>query len=53
MFYGQFILAKKGPLAKVWFAAHFEKKLSRSEIFDTDVNNAVAEVLRPKVSIQV
>ncbi|KAI6192128.1 hypothetical protein M3Y97_00303300 [Aphelenchoides bicaudatus] len=53
MFYGQFILAKKGPLAKVWFAAHFEKKLSRSEIFDTDVNNAVAEVLRPKVKLSL
>jgi cohesin complex subunit SCC1 len=49
MFYGQFILGKKGPLAKIWFAAHVEKKLSRSEILATDVGSAIEEVIRPKV----
>jgi cohesin complex subunit SCC1 len=52
MFYGQFILGKKGPLAKIWFAAHVEKKLSRSEILATDVGSAIEEVIRPKVSLQ-
>lgn len=49
MFYGQFILGKKGPLSKIWFAAHLEKKLSRNEILSTDVSSAVEEVIRPKV----
>ncbi len=29
MFYGQFVLSKKGPLSKIWLAAHWERKLSR------------------------
>eukprot|EP01047_Picozoa_sp_COSAG01_P109811 COSAG01_NODE_38662_length_486_cov_15.834625_1_plen_29_part_10 len=29
MFYSQFILAKKGPLGKVWLAAHLDKRLTK------------------------
>jgi hypothetical protein len=32
MFYHEFVLAKKGTLGKVWLAAHWEKKLSRSAV---------------------
>lgn len=51
MFYGQFILAKKGPLAKIWLAAHLERKLSRQIVFETDVGSVVNEVIRPKVCL--
>jgi cohesin complex subunit SCC1 len=49
MFYAQFVLAKKGPLSKIWLAAHWERKLSKAQIFETDVQDAVEEILRPKV----
>lgn len=49
MFYAQFVLAKKSPLAKIWLAAHWERKLSKAQIFETDVQDAVDEILRPKV----
>jgi hypothetical protein len=29
MFYSQIILAKKGPLGKIWLAAHWDKKLTK------------------------
>lgn len=32
MFYHEFVLAKRGTLGKVWLAAHWEKKLSRSAV---------------------
>ena len=32
MFYAQFVLSKKGPLAKIWLAAHWEKKLSKQQV---------------------
>ncbi|KAI6192421.1 hypothetical protein M3Y97_00335700 [Aphelenchoides bicaudatus] len=48
MFYAQFVLAKKGPLSKIWLAAHWERKLSKAQIFETDVQDAVEEILRPK-----
>ena len=51
MFYAQFVLAKKGPLAKIWLAAHWEKKLTKAQIYETDVPQAIEEVIRPKVFI--
>uniref|UniRef100_A0AC34RCR8 Double-strand-break repair protein rad21 n=1 Tax=Panagrolaimus sp. JU765 TaxID=591449 RepID=A0AC34RCR8_9BILA len=51
MFYAQFVLSKKGPLAKIWLAAHWEKKLSKAQIFETDVSEAVEEIMKPKVKM--
>jgi cohesin complex subunit SCC1 len=47
MFYSQLILAKKGPLGKIWLAAHFEKKLTKQQIFSTDIVNTVDTLLNP------
>lgn len=41
MFYEQMVLAKKGPLGNVWLAAHWEKKLTKLQIIDTDVVDTV------------
>ncbi|VDN30591.1 unnamed protein product, partial [Gongylonema pulchrum] len=51
MFYAQFVLSKKGPLARIWLAAHWEKKLSKAQIFETSVQDAVDEILKPKVKM--
>ncbi|KAL6726056.1 hypothetical protein Aduo_008067 [Ancylostoma duodenale] len=51
MFYAQFVLSKKGPLAKIWLAAHWEKKLSKAQIYETNVQDAVDEILKPKVKM--
>lgn len=32
MFYSEFILAKKGPLGRIWLAAHWSKKLTRQQV---------------------
>ncbi|CAI5454009.1 unnamed protein product [Caenorhabditis angaria] len=48
MFYAQFVLSKKGPLAKIWLAAHWEKKLSKAQIYETNVDEAVDEIIQPK-----
>jgi cohesin complex subunit SCC1 len=45
MFYSQVILARKGPLGKIWLAAHFDKKLTKNQIFTTDISESV--VLNP------
>jgi hypothetical protein len=41
MFYSQLLLAKKGPLGKVWLAAHWEKKLNKQAILQTDIKATV------------
>ena len=49
MFYAQIVLAKKGPLAKIWLAAHWDKKLTKQQIVDTDVDKACHDLVKPKV----
>ena len=48
MFYSQIILAKKGPLGKVWQAAHWgDRKLGRPAIFATDIASTVDTIAHP------
>ena len=52
MFYSQIILAKKGPLGKVWLAAHWgDKKLGRQQIFSTDIAASVDSIEHPTVPL--
>jgi cohesin complex subunit SCC1 len=52
MFYSQIILAKKGPLAKVWLAAHWgDKKLGRPQIFACDITQSVDSIVHPQVPL--
>ena len=51
MFYAHFVLSKKGPLAKVWLAAHWDKKLTKAHVFETDVEKTVDDIISPKVKM--
>ncbi|CAN0042914.1 unnamed protein product [Laminaria digitata] len=51
MFYSQIILAKKGPLGKIWIAAHWDKKLNKAQIFQTNINTSVDNILQPTVPL--
>ena len=52
MFYSQIILAKKGPLGHLWMAAHFQdRKLSRAQIFATDIGASVESIVHPAVPL--
>jgi len=52
MFYSQIILAKKGPLGKIWLAAHWgDKKISRPQIFATDITSSVDSIVNPAVPL--
>ncbi len=39
----------KGPLGKIWLAGHKEEKVSKAQIYETNVQDAVDEILNPKV----
>mmetsp|Transcript_22835 Transcript_22835/g.47365 ORF Transcript_22835/g.47365 Transcript_22835/m.47365 type:complete len:585 (-) Transcript_22835:91-1845(-) len=52
MFYSQIVLAKKGPLGKIWLAAHFsDKKLAKPQIFNTDIASSVESIVNPTVPL--
>jgi len=49
MFYAHFVLSKKGPLARVWLAAHWDKKLTKAHIFETNIETSVQTIMSPEV----
>lgn len=53
MFYSHFSLSKKGPLARIWLAAHWDKKLTKAQVFETNIETSVDGILQPKVSDHV
>mmetsp|Transcript_4879 Transcript_4879/g.14775 ORF Transcript_4879/g.14775 Transcript_4879/m.14775 type:complete len:632 (-) Transcript_4879:123-2018(-) len=47
MFYSQLVLAKKGPLGKIWLAAHLEKKVPKLQIMSTNIPESVDNIENP------
>ncbi|KAJ3210158.1 sister chromatid cohesion protein 1 [Dinochytrium kinnereticum] len=45
MFYSESVLSKKGSLAKVWLAAHWERKLSKSQFLQTNIQTSVGAIV--------
>eukprot|EP00212_Chloropicon_laureae_P005833 CAMPEP_0197495354 /NCGR_PEP_ID=MMETSP1311-20131121/35961_1 /TAXON_ID=464262 /ORGANISM="Genus nov. species nov., Strain RCC856" /LENGTH=62 /DNA_ID=CAMNT_0043040849 /DNA_START=113 /DNA_END=297 /DNA_ORIENTATION=+ len=51
MFYHVQILAKKGPLGTIWIAAHHDKRLKRSQVFETNVGETIDAIVTPEVPL--
>ncbi|KAI9501248.1 sister chromatid cohesion protein 1 [Coemansia spiralis] len=45
MFYAEAILSKKGPLAKVWLAAHLERKLTKAQLLQASIPSSVGAII--------
>ncbi len=52
MFYAHFVLSKRGPLAKIWLAAHWDKKLTKAHVFECNLESSVESIISPKVVSQ-
>lgn len=48
MFYSTTVLTKRGPLAKVWLAAHVHTKLTKAMALSTNVSAAVGRIIAPE-----
>uniref|UniRef100_UPI00398E7284 double-strand-break repair protein rad21 homolog n=1 Tax=Pristiophorus japonicus TaxID=55135 RepID=UPI00398E7284 len=51
MFYASLFLSKRGPLAKIWLAAHWDKKLTKAHVFECNLEITVETIISPKVKI--
>ncbi|XP_069740514.1 double-strand-break repair protein rad21 homolog isoform X2 [Narcine bancroftii] len=51
MFYATLFLSKRGPLAKIWLAAHWDKKLTKAHVFECNLETTVESIISPKVKI--
>ncbi|KAF2088588.1 hypothetical protein K490DRAFT_2437, partial [Saccharata proteae CBS 121410] len=45
MFYSETLLSKTGPLARVWLAANLERKLSKSNILQSNIESSVNAIV--------
>jgi hypothetical protein len=39
-------LAKKGPMARIWLAAHWDKKLTKAHVYETNIEKSVEGILQ-------
>nr|XP_004668101.2 double-strand-break repair protein rad21-like protein 1 isoform X1 [Jaculus jaculus] len=51
MFYTHVLMSKRGPLAKIWLAAHWEKKLTKAHVFECNIEMTIQNIISPKVKI--
>ncbi|KAI0339813.1 hypothetical protein BDW22DRAFT_1486520 [Trametopsis cervina] len=51
MFYSEAILSRRGPLAKVWLAAHMERKLSKTQTLQTDIEQSARAIMGQEVEV--
>lgn len=51
MFYSEQILSKRGSLAKVWLAAHWERKLSKTQTLQTNIEESVGTIMGEEVEL--
>ncbi|XP_042656714.1 double-strand-break repair protein rad21-like protein 1 isoform X2 [Tyto alba] len=51
MFYMHFLINKRGPLAKIWLAAHWERKLTKAHIFECNLETTIEKIISPKFTI--
>nr|XP_039260556.1 double-strand-break repair protein rad21 homolog [Styela clava] len=51
MFYAHFVLSKRGPLARIWLAAHWDKKLTKAHVFETNLEASVETIISPQVKM--
>ncbi|TKA30328.1 hypothetical protein B0A50_02555 [Salinomyces thailandicus] len=45
MFYSETLLAKNGPLARVWLASNLERKLSKQNVLSEKLNDKVKDII--------
>ncbi|XP_064160413.1 double-strand-break repair protein rad21-like protein 1 isoform X2 [Anguilla rostrata] len=51
MFYTKLFTSKRGPLAKIWLAAHWEKKITKAHVFECNLENTIKELISPQIKI--
>ncbi|CAJ1084651.1 double-strand-break repair protein rad21-like protein 1 [Xyrichtys novacula] len=51
MFYTLLFTTKRGPLAKIWLAAHWERKLTKAHVYECNLETSIRDIISPKMKI--
>lgn len=49
MFYSDSILTRKGPLANIWLAAHWDRRLSKAQIVGTNIEGSLRAMVEGRL----
>lgn len=49
LFYTHLFTSTRGHLAKIWLAAHWERKLTRAQVFECNLETVIEDIISPKV----
>lgn len=45
----QLFTSKRGPLARIWLAAHWEKKITKAHVFECNLEATIEDIISPQV----
>lgn len=48
-FFTQLFTSKRGPLARIWLAAHWEKKITKAHVFECNLEATIENIISPQV----
>ncbi|XP_056457027.1 double-strand-break repair protein rad21-like protein 1 isoform X1 [Gadus chalcogrammus] len=51
MFYTQLFSSKRDSLARVWLAAHWDRKVTKAHVFDCNLESTINEIISKKMKI--
>ncbi|KAI9518034.1 hypothetical protein NQZ68_041850 [Dissostichus eleginoides] len=51
IFYTQLFTSKRGPLSKIWLAAHWERKLTKAQVFECNLETTIKDIISPQMKI--
>ncbi|MCJ8735302.1 hypothetical protein PDJAM_G00245260 [Pangasius djambal] len=51
VFFTQLFTSKRGPLARIWLAAHWEKKITKAHVFECNLEATIEDIISPQIKI--
>ncbi|XP_031421425.1 double-strand-break repair protein rad21-like protein 1 [Clupea harengus] len=50
-FYTQLFTSNRGPLARIWLACHWEKKITKAQVFECNLETSIQDIICPQIKI--
>ncbi|XP_076847666.1 double-strand-break repair protein rad21-like protein 1 isoform X2 [Brachyhypopomus gauderio] len=51
VFFTELFTYKRGSLAKIWLAAHWEKKITKAHVFECNLETTIEDIISPQIMI--
>lgn len=48
-FFTELFTSKRGSMARIWLAAHWEKKITKAHVFECNLEMTIKDIISPQV----